>query len=84
MIIISITSLDFLKALAVLIFLFSFTKRELKILMSLGTSEIKTNSKTPFSNRLFISFYLNSINRVGIRKMEESFSCRKMDISAIF
>ncbi len=56
------TSLDFLKALSVLIFLISLTNWELKILTPSRTSIILINLKIPFLSKLFISLYQDFVN----------------------
>lgn len=78
------TSLNFLKALAIPIFLISFTKQELKILIFFGTFEIETTSKTLFLSRPFISFCLNFTNDVGVRRGKKFFSCKKVKTLVIF
>ena len=57
-----ITSLDFLKALSILVFLILLTNQELKILTPFRTSAILVNLKTPFLSKPFISLHQDSIN----------------------
>lgn len=78
------TSLNFSKALAVQMFLILSTKQELKILIFFDTSEIETTLKNVFSNRLFISFYLDSTNNIDNRRDRKSFFCKKVKILTIF
>lgn len=79
-----ITSLDFSKVLAILIFLISSKKQELKILKFFNISKIKTTLKTLFLNKPFISFYLNFINNICIRRSKKSFSYKKVETSTLF
>ena len=57
-----ITSLDFLKALSVLVFLILLINQELKILTPFKIFTVLINLKTLFLNKLFISLYQNSVN----------------------
>ena len=72
------TNLDFSNAVAVPSFFISSTKRELKILIPLGISEIATTSKVLFSSTLLISFCLDSVKGDW-----EVSLCSNMEMSAI-
>jgi len=56
------TSLDFLKALSILVFLILLINQELKILTPFRTSTILINLKTPFLSKLFISLRRDFVN----------------------
>jgi len=55
------TSLDFLNALFIPLFLIISINLELKILVPSSILEARTSLNIPFSSRLLISFYYNAI-----------------------
>ena len=76
------TSLDFSKALSVLVFLILLINRKLKILTLYSISAVLMTSKTPFSSRLFSSFHWDSANEGNI--FSKALSCRKINILVVF